>query len=626
MTTPIVEKVFAANSYEVYAVSWSGYLTLISDMGIAQLKIYYKLSTESDDDYQLVSKSSYKDTYNSSLNSVDLSACTYNQSGAEQTINLDKTIHDIKLVRSTSHTPFVEFTDGAKLSAEDLTVMDKQAIHLVEELEALAKTDDDTIYTYINTQLALHYTKTEIDGFFNTLTLPNWSSGYDYIVGDTVLHDDPNTEASTLLVWYCAVDHRSSSDDQPSATGGGSSYWTNVAPDTSLDNLSYVRKNPGITGTPLDWNTITPQNTGSLGLKVKSLGDNTDLSSSFILCDAGQTNALQWYPTKTSGASSGALELYNKASLINKGVTNLNEESAGSTTIGLSSYPLAGTPTGFELGLFPWGTRDSLRVYDNAGAEKFTIDYEGSLVHSGNITTNGVTTHIKGQKLLIYDNAAFFGAYLDVENPERIRSNRGMAFGYHGATETDSWTQTIYFKEDTGDITISGDINADNLTTTSAIETPSLNISGVLSADFLKTDSSGNVVAGSGDTELNRVSYNVVGSDTSLTDRQAVYLNNSTELWTTARADNETTLCSGFVDNITGSDGDQTFDIVFVGSITGFTSLEIGNWYWLSDTTAGGITSTRPVGSGDLVDPVGIAVSSTILMVIPARPNKLAVV
>jgi len=54
--------------------------------------------------------------------------------------------------------------------------------------------------------------------------------------------------------------------------------------------------------------------------------------------------------------------------------------------------------------------------------------------------------------------------------------------------------------------------------------------------------------------------------------------------------------------------------------------LEIGNWYWLSDTTAGGITSTRPVGSGDLVDPVGIAVSSTILMVIPARPNKLAVV
>lgn len=47
------------------------------------------------------------------------------------------------------------------------------------------------------------------------------------------------------------------------------------------------------------------------------------------------------------------------------------------------------------------------------------------------------------------------------------------------------------------------------------------------------------------------------------------------------------------------------------GSITGLTGLTIGAPYFLSSTTAGGITTTAPTASGTLWQQVGVALSAT---------------
>tara|TARA_R100000458_G_C8178823_1_gene176600 strand:- start:194 stop:688 length:495 start_codon:yes stop_codon:yes gene_type:complete len=163
-----------------------------------------------------------------------------------------------------------------------------------------------------------------------------------------------------------------------------------------------------------------------------------------------------------------------------------------------------------------------------------------------------------------------------------------------------------------------------------------MKITGTTSSDYLKTDSSGNVVAGTGTVSLTRVSYSVTGSDTSFAtdgsdDGKAIYHNGT--VWTLARANDEGTLCVAVIDDITGSSGDQTFNVVFCGGVPGYDGDQIdgasalvpGDWYWLSSANAGKITNTRPTGSGALVDTVGMAVTTTQLFVVPTRPNKLAV-
>lgn len=50
--------------------------------------------------------------------------------------------------------------------------------------------------------------------------------------------------------------------------------------------------------------------------------------------------------------------------------------------------------------------------------------------------------------------------------------------------------------------------------------------------------------------------------------------------------------------------------INFEGTITGLSALTIGATYYLH-TTAGGITTTAPTGSGQVVQKVGVAISAT---------------
>jgi hypothetical protein len=200
-----------------------------------------------------------------------------------------------------------------------------------------------------------------------------------------------------------------------------------------------------------------------------------------------------------------------------------------------------------------------------------------------------------------------------------VRFGRDAKFGTLASCSS-PFVQTVHITASTGNITSNGTVTAsaavfDDVTTTN-----------VQNADYLKTDANGKIIAGSGSPTTSRVAWGVTGSNTMLANRDVVYLNNATGLWTKARANALTTLAVGIIDSVAGSAGNQDFSVVFAGAVSGYTDLDVGNWYWLSKTTVGGITSTFPTGSGELIDPVGIAVNSTTLFVVPARPSKLPTV
>lgn len=59
------------------------------------------------------------------------------------------------------------------------------------------------------------------------------------------------------------------------------------------------------------------------------------------------------------------------------------------------------------------------------------------------------------------------------------------------------------------------------------------------------------------------------------------------------------------------------------GVISGLSSLTTGTIYYLS-TTAGGITSTPPTGSGNVLQEIGAAISATALSFAPKQATKRA--
>mgnify|MGYP001406828442 CR=1 FL=1 len=88
-----------------------------------------------------------------------------------------------------------------------------------------------------------------------------------------------------------------------------------------------------------------------------------------------------------------------------------------------------------------------------------------------------------------------------------------------------------------------------------------------------------------------------------------IYLNSTPEAFK-ADANTDTKAAIGFV--LAGITAAATGTAYFgSGMITGLTSLTPGAKYYLSATTPGGITTTKPSGSGDIIQQVGVAVSST---------------
>jgi len=90
--------------------------------------------------------------------------------------------------------------------------------------------------------------------------------------------------------------------------------------------------------------------------------------------------------------------------------------------------------------------------------------------------------------------------------------------------------------------------------------------------------------------------------------------------WALAEANAATTLGIGLVYYI----GVDNFSVCLLGLITGLSGLTAGQYYFVSDSSAGAITATEPVTVGNYSNPVLFALSTTTGMVLPFRPSQLS--
>lgn len=97
----------------------------------------------------------------------------------------------------------------------------------------------------------------------------------------------------------------------------------------------------------------------------------------------------------------------------------------------------------------------------------------------------------------------------------------------------------------------------------------------------------------------------------------AIYLS-STGIWTAAQANNENTLGVALVSNPTPT----SFTAIFGGPITGLTGKVAGQYYFVSDTVAGTLTTTEP---GTFSNPLLLATTSTGGVVVPFRPSTAGI-
>lgn len=113
----------------------------------------------------------------------------------------------------------------------------------------------------------------------------------------------------------------------------------------------------------------------------------------------------------------------------------------------------------------------------------------------------------------------------------------------------------------------------------------------------------------------------IVNASEALTAGSLVYIDGSGEaaLASAATGGNK---ARGYV--LTAAAAAAVVTVYFEGKITGLAGLTVGGTYFLSDTTAGGITTTAPADTGELLQSVGQAISATVLAFEPALPIKRA--
>ena len=607
-----VELIKNAGAYTVEAVTWTP-IQLIPEIGVTQLKIYY--TTTNSTVWTELTKNSWKSTYNGMTQTISLKNATYTSDGSEVPAYVNSTTHKIKVKRVTSSTLYITFNEGAKLSGRDLNIVNLQCIHLLEEESARLDTADSNIYTYINTSLTNYYTKTEIDESLNNLGLVvSWAIGETYIQGDVVKHNDPNTEENKDLVWYCIASNNGTLQNQPTETGIGSTFWSQQK-STALNSLSYIRKLPGATGEELDWNTIKISNGNSPALKIiTNLNQEVDVLS---IVDYNN-NPLLNFTWDNSIVVDDAVSLWLKGEVYSS-KNNWINYTPSQSTIGNPVFSIKGRSESNAVEV----------VKSTASNNTSNVLFK---INDVSIFTGAASHYIDGGTVEFINKLVWFSgtetqdcygeASLDGNGEPaftEVRFGRDAKFGTLASCSS-PFVQTVHITASTGNITSNGTVTAsaavfDDVTTTN-----------VQNADYLKTDANGKIIAGSGSPTTSRVAWGVTGSNTMLSNRDVVYLNNATGLWTKARANALTTLAVGIIDSVAGSPGNQDFSVVFAGAVSGYINLDVGNWYWLSKVTTGGITSTFPTGSGELIDPVGIAVNSTTLFVVPARPSKLPTV
>ena len=98
---------------------------------------------------------------------------------------------------------------------------------------------------------------------------------------------------------------------------------------------------------------------------------------------------------------------------------------------------------------------------------------------------------------------------------------------------------------------------------------------------------------------------------------QAVYFNGTS--WALAEANSITTLGIGLVVYIDAN----TFYLYCLGIISGLSGLTAGQYYFVSDTIPGALTTTEPTSVNSFSNPILLAISSTIGVVLPFRPSEI---
>lgn len=133
---------------------------------------------------------------------------------------------------------------------------------------------------------------------------------------------------------------------------------------------------------------------------------------------------------------------------------------------------------------------------------------------------------------------------------------------------------------------------------------------------------------GSGNTGWAAVGGASPGGGTSITVHQvghglstgdAVYYDANAAAWVQAQSDNVDTLGIALV-VVSGNDD---FTAYPAGPITGLSGLTAGQYYFVSDDTAGAITVTEPVATTSYSNPILYAYSTTEGFVLPFRPSSL---
>ena len=634
-----VEKIFTINNWNISSVSWGAYFNTIDALGLTQISVYYRLSGTTT--WVFIEKSSYKDTFVSSSKSINLRNATFNSGGSSVPANLDVTKHELKIERSTSLTPYIEFQNGAKLDATDINTVGRQALHRIEEEAARLDASDVAIYAYVDNRFLDYYTKTQIDSFFNTQTVPNWATGVDYQVGDTVLHNDPNDGLNTILVWYATVDHASdTSVNQPSSTGSGPSYWSVVAPNDSIANLSFIRRIPGIVTTENEWNTIQPANVNASGLIFKPNANQVAPLIKTFKEDGTTASLTLTSGTNSSGAPTSQDNLHLASTVLSTEsdswfqytgleTSYFNFRSSGNPTI-TNPQGLNGVPPSPIVAIAPRAAQDSLQMYGANNALSWRVNSAGQMFCYKEATFEGATFNPGPYNLVGAEG--YTGTYIEVNNGKVVIS-RDVSFGLPSGGETDPYTEKMLISRTTGSITTDGNFTGGNVTASGTVQAAVLKTTGVQNADYLKTNASGEIIVGTGTPTTSRSSIGVASSNTSLSNGDVVYRSNANGLWAKAQSNDPTTLAFGVVDNVQGSSGNQNFDVVVTGAVT-YTGWNLsdathrGNWVWLDKDTAGGLTTTNPAddaNGGRLVDPVGVVTADNTIYVVPARPHKTPV-
>ncbi len=96
----------------------------------------------------------------------------------------------------------------------------------------------------------------------------------------------------------------------------------------------------------------------------------------------------------------------------------------------------------------------------------------------------------------------------------------------------------------------------------------------------------------------------------------AIYFDGSN--WLKAKADHEDTLGIGIVSDV---DNTNTFTVTFTGIISGLSGLVAGEYYFVSTTSAGNLTSTKPINGYE--NPILFATDTNEGIVFAYRPSEI---